>query len=150
MWGRNMKKVFSKILVSISIKFPILQTLIFSCLTMLIIHLSLGTVVLQEYCEYPVLLEQQTNGQVFVDFADALDQHVDEFYGKGNKAFLVCNGKEHEILLYCDVTYSQLSKYYFIRTPDINLDADRIKIVSVNQNLFESIVNRLTRRNYEK
>ena len=144
-----MKKFLSKILVGISLKFPILQIFVFSCLTVLIIHLSFATT-LQEYCEYPVVLKQQTDGQVFVDFADALDHHIDELYGKGNKAFLFCNGIEYEITLYCDITDRQQSKYYFISSPDISLNADKIKVVSANQNLFESIVKRLTRRNYER
>ena len=144
-----MKKFILKILINISIKLPLLQIFVFSCLTVLIISLSLATT-LQEYCEYPVVIEQQIDGQVFIDFAGALDQHIDKFYDKGNKAILFCNGIEYEIILYCDIIDSQQSKYYFVNSSDINLDADKIKVVSATQNLLESIVNKLTRRNYEK
>jgi hypothetical protein len=145
-----MKKLIEKILVCIAIKLPILQIIVFFCLSMLIIHLSLTTT-LQEYREYTMVLVQQIESKiVFVDFIENLNKYTDEFYRNGNRAFLYCNKKEYEVTLYYDITDNQQSKYYFLNSPDISLDIDKIKILNGDHNLFESIVNRLTGRNYEK
>jgi hypothetical protein len=149
-WGKNMKKFLKKMLVGISIKFPILQIIVFSGMSVLIIHLALATT-LQEYKEYTVVLERQADSQiVFVAFAEDLDENISELYNDGNKALLFHSGKDYEVTLYCDSTDSEQSKYYFINSPDVSLDAERIKVVSGNHNLFDSIINKLTRRNYEK
>lgn len=145
-----MKKIFKNFFIGISIKSPILQIIVFLCLSMVIVHLSLATT-LQEYREYTVVLEEETESQaVFVNFIETSDRNIDELYSDGNKALLYSNEKEYEVTLYCDITDDQQSKYYFINSPDVDLGADRIKVVSANHNLFESIINRLTRKNYEK
>lgn len=145
-----MKKLLKKILVGISIRFPILQIIVFSGMSVLIIHLSLATT-LQEYKEYTVALERQADSQtVFVAFAEDLDQNIGKLYINGNKALLYHSGKEYEVTLYCDSTDSEQSNYYFINSSDVSLDAAKIKVTSGNYNLFDSIINRMTRSNYEK
>ena len=148
--GKNMKKFLKKMLVGISIRFPIIQIIVFSGMSVLIIHLALVTT-LQEYREYTVTLKRQADSQiVFVAFDENLDKNINELYSNGNKALLYNSGKEYEVTLYCESPESEQSKYYFINSPDVSLDAERIKVTSGSHNLFDSIINKLTRRNYEK